>query len=235
MFRGIWDADESEGHRGSRPGFNACWESGRHRGAWHGRGHAHDHETEHAHNHAHAGRGSWGGRRHGGPPGWFGDFFGPPPRAERGNVRYLVLDAIATQPRHGYEIIQAIEERSGGAYRPSPGVVYPTLQLLEELGHAHMVERESRKVFGITEEGKRDLDAHKDEVSEFYEQCKGESWERNIEDFGDLMRRAARLFKTFRRSAQHGRISAAAQAKIRKVLDEAVTRIEQILDEDSRV
>ena len=217
MFRGLWDAEDGPGcHRGG-PHFEARFEipGGRH-GRWY------------------AGRGGWGPRGRGGPPGWVGDFFGPPPRAERGNVRYLVLDAIATQPRHGYEIIQAIEERSGGAYRPSPGVVYPTLQLLEELGHARMVEREARKVFGITEEGQRDLEAHKTEVTEFYDQCQGESWERHVEDFGDLMRRAARLFKSFRRAASHGRMSATAQSKIRKVLDEAVTKIEQILDEDSR-
>jgi len=192
-----------------------------------------DHESMH-HHHWHAGRGGHWGRR-GGPPGWFGDFFGPPPRAERGNVRYLVLDAIAGQPRHGYEIIQAIEERSGGGYRPSPGVIYPTLQLLEELGHAHMVERDARKVFGITEAGKLDLEAHKEEVSDFYEQFQNDAWERQIEDFGDLMRRAARLFKSFRRAARHGHMSPGAQAKVRKVLDDAVNRIEEILNEDARL
>jgi DNA-binding PadR family transcriptional regulator len=184
----------------------------------------------------HAGRGGpWGGHR-GGPPNWFGEFFGPPPRAERGNVRYLVLDAIAAQPRHGYEVIQAIEERSGGAYRPSPGVIYPTLQLLEEMGHASLVERETRKVFSITDAGRADLDAHKDEVIEFYDQCRGgsDSWERQAEEFGDLMRRAARLFKSFRRAAHHGRMSPGAQAKVKKVLDEAVAKIEEILNEDSR-
>ena len=199
-----------------------------------------DHLRQHAHGHGHwrgaprGGAGPWGGRR-GGPPGWFGDFFGPPPRAERGNVRYLVLDAIASQPRHGYEIIQAIEERSGGGYRPSPGVVYPTLQLLEELGHAHMVERESRKVFGITDAGTQDLQAHKSEVDDFYEQFRDDAWERQVEDFGDLMRRAARLFKSFRRAARHGHMSASAQKKIRKILDDAVNQIEEILTEESKL
>lgn len=194
-----------------------------------------DHEGGHRGGPWHAGRGGWGpGHRHG-PPGWFGEFFGPPPRAERGNVRYLVLDAIAAQPRHGYEIIQAIGERSGGAYRPSPGVVYPTLQMLEELGHATLVERETRKVFGITDEGRKDLEEHKSEVSDFYDQCRGaDSWERDVEDFGDLMRRAARLLKSFKRAARHGRMSSTAQAKIRKVMDEAVTKIEAILDEETR-
>src|SRR5690348_4681657 len=61
-----------------------------------------------------------------------------PPRADRGLVRYLVLDAISTQPRIGYEIMAAIESMSNGAYRPSPGVIYPTLQLLEELEHVRV-------------------------------------------------------------------------------------------------
>src|SRR5437870_3432896 len=116
---------------------------------------------DHHHRHWHAGHrgGPWGRGPFGrGAPDWLGDFFGPPPRAERGGVRYLVLDAIGERPRHGYEVIQAIEERSGGQYRPSPGVVYPTLQLLEELGHAQVTEREARKVYTITEEGRRDLD-----------------------------------------------------------------------------
>src|SRR5690242_9664833 len=106
------------------------------------------------------GRGAWGRPMSGRGPG-FGDFFEPPPRADRGGVRYLVLDAIADRPRHGYEIMQAIEERSGGAYRPSPGVVYPTLQLLEELGHAQISEQEARKVYAITDAGRTDLAEHK--------------------------------------------------------------------------
>jgi DNA-binding PadR family transcriptional regulator len=163
-----------------------------------------------------------------------GDFFGPPPRADRGGVRYLVLDAIGTQARHGYEVIQAIEERSGGAYRPSPGVVYPTLQLLEELEHARVVEQDARKVYTITEAGLRDLEAHRDEVVDFYDRFADDAWERQMEDFGDLMRRAARLFKTFKRAARHGRMSAKAQAGIRAVLDDAVKRIETILQDEAR-
>lgn len=180
------------------------------------------------------GGGSWGGGRRPGPPDWLGDFFGPPPRAERGNVRYLILDALAAQPRHGYEVIQVIEERSRGSYRPSPGVVYPTLQLLEELKHARVIEQDARKVYTITDEGKLDLEAHRDEVKDFYERASDDGWEQHVEEFGELMRRAARLFKTFRIASRRGRLSLAAQAKIRTVLDDAVKRIETILDEDAR-
>src|SRR4051794_20934907 len=91
----------------------------------------------------------WPGRGGHFPPHFarWAEFFNEPtPRAERGEVRYLVLDALAAAPRHGYEIMQFIEQRSGGSYRPSPGVVYPTLQLLEELEHARGVDREGRKI-----------------------------------------------------------------------------------------
>src|ERR1044071_5710680 len=87
------------------------------------------------------------GRRfghHGGNCG-AGAMSAPPPRAERGEIRFLVLDAIKERARHGYEVIQHIEERAGGSYRPSPGVIYPTLQLLEELGHARVVDQDGRK------------------------------------------------------------------------------------------
>ena len=170
----------------------------------------------------------------GGPPDWFGDFFGPPPRAERGNVRYLVLDAISERPRHGYEIIQAIGERSGGQYKPSPGVVYPTLQLLEELGHAQITERDARKVYAITEEGRKDLEQHRDEVKDFYDRFEDDGWERQMEDFGDLMRQTARLFKTFRRAHRRGHMSAKAQARVREVITDAVQKIEAILAEEER-
>lgn len=195
----------------------------------------HPHHPHHRHAHM------WHAARRGGPwgrgwgrsgPDWMGDFFGPPPRAERGGVRYLVLDAISAQPRHGYEVIQAIEERSAGTYRPSPGVIYPTLQLLEELGHARVIEQDARKVYAITEAGSADLEAHRDEVSDFYERFNDDSWDRHIEDFGELMRHSARLFKTFKRAARHGRISSKAQRGIREVLDEAIKRIEAILHEE---
>jgi DNA-binding PadR family transcriptional regulator len=161
----------------------------------------------------------------------FSDLFGgPPPRADRGVVRYLILDAITQQPRHGYEIIQAIEERSAGTYRPSPGVVYPTLQMLEELGHTRVEEREARKVYAITAEGKRDLVEHAEDVHEFYENAGDGSWEDIAEDLRDLTGRAGRMFKAIGRSARRGRLTPLAVKRLRVVLDEAIAKIEAIVD-----
>jgi DNA-binding PadR family transcriptional regulator len=73
---------------------------------------------------------------------------------EQGDLKLVILDFINCRPRHGYEIIKAIEEMAGGEYSPSPGVVYPTLSLLEEAGHAAVAqENGGKKQYGITPEG----------------------------------------------------------------------------------
>jgi DNA-binding PadR family transcriptional regulator len=74
---------------------------------------------------------------------------------DHGELRLVVLALIAESPRHGYEIIKAIEERLAGSYSPSPGVIYPTLTLLQELGHATVEEQEGKKLYTITAEGQR--------------------------------------------------------------------------------
>jgi len=73
---------------------------------------------------------------------------------EQGDLRLLLLKLIAEKPRHGYELIKAIEEAVGGAYSPSPGVVYPTLSLLEDLGYAKVADAEGgKKLYTVTPEG----------------------------------------------------------------------------------
>lgn len=81
----------------------------------------------------------------------------------QGDLRLVILHLIAEKPRHGYELIKAIEERVGGAYSPSPGVIYPTLTLLEELGHvtASADEGGARKLHEITAEGRACLEANR--------------------------------------------------------------------------
>ena len=91
------------------------------------------------------------------------------PRARRGEARYLLLDALKDSPKHGYEIIKALEERSGGEYAPSPGTVYPTLQFLEDAGLVSAEQEGDRRVFRLTEAGQADLDAHAEEVRTFWE------------------------------------------------------------------
>jgi DNA-binding PadR family transcriptional regulator len=81
---------------------------------------------------------------------------------DHGDLRFLILQLIAEGPKHGYELIKAIEEKLGGSYSPSPGVIYPTLTLLEDLRYATMSTRDgSRKCYAITRNGVAHLDANK--------------------------------------------------------------------------
>ncbi|MFI9151241.1 PadR family transcriptional regulator [Streptomyces sp. NPDC053367] len=91
------------------------------------------------------GPGPWGGGRgRGGPRG----------RARRGDVRASILALLRDRPMHGYEMIQEIAERSGGAWRPSPGSVYPTLQLLEDEGLIASESEGGKKLFSLTDAGR---------------------------------------------------------------------------------
>jgi DNA-binding PadR family transcriptional regulator len=160
----------------------------------------------------------------------WGDWWrGPPPRAERGVVRWLVLDSIGAQPRHGYEIIQAIGEKSGGGYRPSPGVVYPTLQMLEELGHARTATRGDRKVYEITDEGRTELAAHVDDVRDFYDGHADASWENHAEDVAHVMKRVGRVIRLFKQAMHRGGLRPSTMRRARGILDEALARLEELL------
>src|SRR5258708_28083020 len=78
---------------------------------------------------------------------------------ESGDLRFVILHLLAEKPRHGYEIIKAIEDHFGGMYSPSPGVIYPTLTLLEELGYAGVAATEEggKKLYAITDAGRNFL------------------------------------------------------------------------------
>jgi DNA-binding PadR family transcriptional regulator len=154
---------------------------------------------------------------------------GPAPRCERGQVRYLVLDALVAQPRHGYEVIQAIGEKSRGAYKPSPGVVYPTLQMLEELGHTRTVAQGDRKVYEITDEGRRDLNEHAAEVAEFYEGNVDYGWDHYADDVAQVMKRVGRVMHLFKHSMRRGGVRPTTMRKMRAILDETLSKLEELL------
>jgi DNA-binding PadR family transcriptional regulator len=109
--------------------------------------------SDHGRRYARGFGGEFGFRHFGrGRHGMRGRFF------DQGDLRYLLLHLIAEKPRHGYELIKAIEESFGGMYSPSPGVIYPTLTLLEELGHIRPAEGDgSKKAYEVTEAGRQFL------------------------------------------------------------------------------
>ena len=89
---------------------------------------------------------------------------------EQGDLRYVILQLLDEKPRHGYEIIKALEEKFGGAYAPSPGAVYPTLQLLEDLGYTRIVPgEEGKKVYEITDAGRAHLAENRHTVDSIFD------------------------------------------------------------------
>jgi DNA-binding PadR family transcriptional regulator len=91
---------------------------------------------------------------------------------ESGEVKYVILRLIRDKPRHGYEIIKALERETGGWYTASAGTVYPTLQLLEDQSYVRIVETEGKKVYHITPEGEAFLDEHRDVLDDILERVR---------------------------------------------------------------
>jgi DNA-binding PadR family transcriptional regulator len=107
--------------------------------------------------------------------GRFGGFMNAPGmRAARmiasGDLQLIILALLSEKPRHGYEIIKAIEEHSSGIYTPSPGVVYPALTYLEEMGYALSEQEGTKKLYRITEAGAEHLKKNHEGVDEMLEQ-----------------------------------------------------------------
>ncbi|WP_191879611.1 PadR family transcriptional regulator [Streptomyces griseorubens] len=131
--------------------------------------------------------GPWGGRGRGGPRG----------RARRGDVRASILALLKDRPMHGYEMIQEIAERSGGAWKPSPGSVYPTLQLLEDEGLIVSESEGGKKLFSLTEAGR--TAAEDGPEAPWEEASRGVDWEALTEirqaGFG-LMEAFGQVWKT---------------------------------------
>jgi DNA-binding PadR family transcriptional regulator len=154
------------------------------------------------------GRGPFGG-------GDWSEFRGR--RARRGDIKFLILDVLAAGPRHGYDVIVALEERSGGRYRPSPGSVYPTLALLEDGGFVTSETVDGKRVFTIAEAG-RELLASKP------------ASEPDDEDEGGSVDLRGSVFKLGAAVMQAARTTDGdTQAKVRAVLDRARREVYALL------
>lgn len=147
------------------------------------------------------------------------------PRVARGDVRAAVLAVLAEQPMHGYQIIHEIEERSGGAWKPSPGSVYPTLQLLADEGLVVAEESGGKKTYSLTDAGRAEAEAGEDRTA---------PWEAfGTQEAGRataLPKAGAKLAQAAAQVARGGTPEQVAQAV--DVLDEARRRLYSILAQD---
>lgn len=175
-----------------------------------------------------AGRGHAGrrGGRHGGPPGFPG--FGPPrgPRARRGDVRAALLVLLGEAPRNGYQLMQEIEERSGGVWRPSPGSVYPALQQLEDEGLVRVEPGEGRRAFALTDEGRARVDARGEDAAAPWDAVRGDMGEGAWELMGAMRQIGMALFQLTHSGTE------AQQREAKAVLADTRRALYRILAED---
>jgi DNA-binding PadR family transcriptional regulator len=148
---------------------------------------------------------------------------------QKGDLKYVILDLIKDKPRYGYEIIQALEEHSHGFYKPSPGVVYPTLQMLEEMGYASSTEMDGKKVYTITEAGLQFLTERSDLADKVKRHMRHQWNPENIGAIGQIMAEFAKFGKSI-----GPRIRNADSQKLKRigeVVSQARQEIEAILEE----
>jgi DNA-binding PadR family transcriptional regulator len=142
---------------------------------------------------------------------------------DRGDLKYIILELLRDRPMHGYEVMRALEETSHGAYKASPGSVYPTLQSLEDDGYVASEERDGRKVYTITDGGLEFLDTNRDRVEQILHR---------IGDFAKHFSGAPMtdVTKSFMRLAQ-----ASFEQTVRRVGDEnSLDLVREILERAAR-
>lgn len=166
---------------------------------------------------------------HGGP--WQRGFGGGRERfLDPGDLQLLILQLLSEKPSYGYELIKSIEERLSGGYAPSPGVVYPTLTLLEERGFAQVVEPSEggRKTYAITDAGRKELTDNAARLREITERMEhtGHAFRRGRSP--QIMRAFRNLGEAVRLRMFRGDLTPEQIAKIAEAIDKAAQAIDSV-------
>jgi DNA-binding PadR family transcriptional regulator len=146
-----------------------------------------------------------------------------------GELRLVLLKLIADQPRHGYDLIRAIEEMTGGGYAPSPGVVYPTLTMLQDMGHIEEQATEgARKAFAATTEGEAWLAERKDEAEALIARLTGLGEEKKKAGGAPIGRAVGNLLSALWHRVTREDTDEDRLHEIAAILDDAAQRIERL-------
>ena len=149
---------------------------------------------------------------------------------DRGDVKYVLLDLLREGPRHGYDMIKQLEQRSGGLYSPSPGSVYPTLQMLEDQGLVTSTTVDGKRTYRLTDAGYAFIEERKERTHD----ARGRSWlesEHVREDLRSMGREAGELARSLRHAVRSYTPDPNQMKEIRDVIGETRKRIEAILAE----
>jgi DNA-binding PadR family transcriptional regulator len=143
----------------------------------------------------------------------------------RGDVRGEVLTALLDGPAHGYEVIRRLEEKSGGFWRPSPGSVYPTLQMLQDAGLVRSSEHDGRRTYELTDEGRAEAEQQKAQSAP--------PWDTDDQEFRDRSAAKEAIAQLHMAAMQVGRTGSPEQIeRATTVLRQARQALYQILAED---
>jgi DNA-binding PadR family transcriptional regulator len=177
--------------------------------------------------------GGRGWRRHGGgfgPGGRHGMGGGDMIRAGRmlasGDLRLIALALIAEQPRHGYEIIKVLEDKTEGWYSPSPGIVYPTLTFLEEAGYVTAQTEGAKKLYTITDEGRAHLAENRSFVDAVLER---------LAEWGEKIGRMRRRFGADERDGERNGLPRLVRAALDNLRAVAAERLEKDAEAEAKV
>ncbi|HET6525580.1 PadR family transcriptional regulator [Sphingopyxis sp.] len=148
---------------------------------------------------------------------------------DSGELRLVLLKLIADEPRHGYDLIRQIEELTGGAYAPSPGVIYPTLTLLDDMGLVEAQQSEgAKKLFAITEAGTAELEANKESAARLIARLVDIGEERQRTDSASVRRAMGNLKAVLMNRLGEHDLEDATLHDIVALIDEAAQKIERL-------
>jgi DNA-binding PadR family transcriptional regulator len=147
---------------------------------------------------------------------------------DRGDLKYVILRLLSEKPMHGYEVMRALEDESGGCYSASPGSVYPTLQMLEDQGYVVSEEEEGKKVYSITSAGREFLDKNGDLVDDILGRVSDLTDRFFRSEMKDLTRSFRHLAQvTFERGVRWSEHPKHLE-RMREILERAAREIEEI-------
>jgi DNA-binding PadR family transcriptional regulator len=147
-----------------------------------------------------------------------------------GDLKYVILNLLKDKPSHGYEIIHAMEDTFHGFYTPSAGSVYPTLQMLADMGYVSSSERDGKRVYTITEEGQKFLKEQKEVIEKI--NCQMKDWwgPRDHEEFHDSIHELRNLGHIIGRKAHE--LAPEKWASIKDVISRTCREIEDIIGKE---
>lgn len=146
---------------------------------------------------------------------------------ESGALRLVILHLLQERPRHGYEMIKAIQELTSGSYSPSPGVIYPSLTLLEDLGQVIVSEQEGKKQYTLTKAGKQALTEQQEALGRILQKLQGVGAKADARRLPELQRPMQNLKMALQLRLEKGDITPEVLHKIVDALDQAAITIER--------